>query len=328
MRLAGKPRVTIEHSDLGEAARVESKPLHLTATCTVNPGSSSGVNQVALQNPLGTPMEIHEIKWSALAAITSTVVGAGLDNYVTRVNGAALRCRLDLGKIEITNGYVPVCLFGKCDHPSQEQKFGGGTSSANGYSRLEFRWKLSHPLFIPAGGLLSPTFEHGGQITAPIDVRIGYSARSLPAGYKPSKIILPWVASYISPTFDLAEDSTFNSSELDLVNKWDSPLTVDRLTGRLSVFDTRYVVVFDSPFMALAATSLRLMDSAGNAIVRNLTPLSHVFHNPTKSWEMRAVLPPLGYYQAFFQNAAYPVVGTENQFLAQTLVGLVGTREA
>jgi len=307
---------------------VETKPLHLTATCTINPGSSSGVNAVALQNPLGTPMEIHEIKWSAVTLNNATNSSALKAQQLTKVNGAALRCRLDLGKIEITNGYIPVCLFGKGDHASNEailQRLGTVPSPTDGYSRLEFRWKLSHPLYIPAGGLLAPSFEHGGQIDAPIDVRVGFSARSLPAGHKPSKLILPWVASYISPSFDLTEDVIFQSSELDLVNKWDSPLTVDRISGRLSVFDNTSVGVFDSPWMGLVALKTRLVDSAGNAIVRSMTPFSHVFHNTMKGWEMKATLPAQGYYQAFFQNTGQNT--TENRFFAQALVGIVGSRE-
>lgn len=306
----------------------ESKPLHLTATCTINPGSSSGVNAVALQNPLGTPMEIHEIKWSALALSNPTQTSGLKASLLSKVNGAALRCRLDLGKIEITNGFIPVCLFGKGEHESMESVLMrvGSITPADSYSRLEFRWKLSHPLFIPAGGLLVPSFEHGGQITAPIQVRIGYSARSLPMNYRPTKLILPWVASYISDSFDLSTAATFNSSELDLVNKWDSPLIVDRLSGRLSVFDNQFVAVFDSAYMGLKALNVRLVDSAGNAIVRAVSPFSHVFHNTFKTWETKSVLPAKGYYQAFFGSTAQSGIASA-RYLAQALVGLVGSRE-
>lgn len=332
MRLAAiPPKVSVVHPDSGAKSklRVESKPLHLTATCTVQPGSSSGVNAVALQNPLGTPMEIHEIKWSVLVnAAAASFAANSLLLAMTKANGSTLRCRFDLGTIEITNGYVPVSLFGKSAHESAEailQRL--SPAATTGYTRLEYSWKLSTPLYIPAGGVLAPTFEHSGQLPYALDVRIGYVVRSLPRDYKPSKVILPWVAAYASPTFDMSAASIFNSSELDLANKWDGPLVVDRLAGRFSVFDNSLTAIYDSPFMGLANLNMRLVDSFGNAIVRGLTPFSHIFHNHTKTWEMHATLPAKSYYQAFFNYAATVAV-TANTYFGQALVAVVGSREA
>src|SRR3972149_2029811 len=117
-----------------------TSPIHLTATTTLASNSSGGVNAIALKNPIGRPMEIHEIKFQLTMEEPSTRLA---------FKGIIVGCKLDLGKIPITNGFIPIAIFGKGPMADLGGEFSSGSdttgappgpSSANSFG--EYSWEI------------------------------------------------------------------------------------------------------------------------------------------------------------------------------------------
>lgn len=269
-----------------------TSPLHLTAVGVVSRGGG-GVNAIALKNPLGQPMEILEIKWD-LWADTSTVVP------VVSL-GASVNCKLDLGKYPITNGAVPVWNFGRSENLQNEIALVEVPPCVCTYN-----WRLPRPLYIPAGAVLSPVFEHTGLIDQDINVRISYSCRNIdPRQAPPKRVSLPYVSSWTSDSFSGAEAGTDSSDETELVNIFSEPLRIQRFVGRLVCFFNDADPFFSEGIATLASPGfsnvvandkwfIRMRDSNGNQIVRSYTPFRMIFDELTRAWDLEngAVMDP------------------------------------
>lgn len=229
--VTGQPSALYGGDYLGE-------PISLTAGSIVKANSTAAVNTRALRNPTGAPMEIHEIRFEAAIDDTSTSAGERMVEYITP---GVMGVDLSLGSMPLTNGFVPAWLLGRGTHLREE----GGVGS-NG-KRVLHTWRLSRPMYVPAGGVVTPTLQHRGGITQPLDMRITLSGRSLVGQRKPTRSFLPYATSYVSKTFDANSlRDTDESRELDLVNPSSEPLMVERFTGRLLV-STRYTATGYSP---------------------------------------------------------------------------------
>jgi hypothetical protein len=313
-------------------------PIFLTASTPLPSNSQGGVNAQALKNPLGTPMEIMEIRWQVFGSVGSGVLPATLIPI-----GGAIGCKLVLGNIELTNGFIPLWLFGRCDNVfADDSKINGVLGVFNTNYYCEMVWRLPQPLFVPAGAVLQPTFQHYGYGALPMTVTISYCARSLKANASPPALMpVPWVSKYISKSMDYAFVDNDTSQETDIINPYDVPVHLQRMTGRVvtQMYDTLGLITrftdsdalntnviapgFDEPNI-----TVRIVDSAGNPIVRNATRIRQVFHNTTRSWEMSAgtTMPPNSFYNvvlAQVAGAAGALIVTQRQ----VHIAAVGWRE-
>lgn len=300
-------------------------PIHLTARTTIASNSSGGVNAISLKNPLGQPMEILEIKFQLFQEVNSNANMGGV-----------IACKLDLGKFSLTNGFVPVWLMGRSENLWAEaiqdpNVLGDAANCTN-----EFTWRLAQPLYVPPGAVLVPTFQHRGLVQQDVQVRISYSARSIPPGTPPpKKIVLPYAAAWVSNTFDANESGVDNSLETDLTNPFDEPLTIQRFSGRVVLFN-----LSTSPPQVLEAGAtgetvgtyqydVRLIDSFGRPIIRNLVPFRLAFSGVTRSWEVdNALMDPRSFILAYVRKNVPFQGNTTSNVLTQAMVGLVGHRVA
>lgn len=288
-------------------------PIHLSASIVLNSGSSGSVSPAVLKNPMGQDMEILEIKFE-LSAVNAKSAGLG---------GTVLTS-LALDALKITNAAVPLWGFGRAENLTGERK-----NSLNGATRgfLSYSWRLPRPLFVPAGSAVIPDFTHRGDIPDAVNVRVGYSARTVKT--KPRVVYIPWVARYISKSFDLSEAITDSSNELDLVNPHKEVLHLQRFTGRTmvqSVSGGTQTVAENNPLLTSRYLKMRMVDSYGRPVVRTFSPFGSVFAAGSRSWEMDngAMLDPQSFYIVDLTKEA---MAPEVTSYGQAQIAVVGWRE-
>lgn len=304
-------------------------PVHLTAAATLASNTTGGVNTVALKNPLGVAMEIHQIKWM--------ISGASGSNNQDNIFGGIIACKLDLGTNPVTNGFVPTWLFGRPEDLSSETRVG-----VTGQATSFFSWRLPRPLYIPAGAVLTPTFQHRGLLSTPLTTRISYVGKSLiNKRLQPRKLYIPYVASYISPNFDFTPSTSVaassESTETDLVNPHKEPLFLQRFTGRLQTYINSINGLVNMTETAAqfadTRTTMRMVDSNGRPVVQSFTQFRQAFAGATRSWDLDngAVMDPNSYYKAFLKTNPVGLTWFSSAnitaVLQQAHIGLVGWRE-
>lgn len=299
-----------------------SSPLHLTATTTLGSSSSGGVNSISLKNPLGYAMEILGMKWQLRAP--------GNTEDTPNILGGIIGCKLDLGKWAITSGFVPVWNFGRTENLTNEVQFNVVDPDAG--SAQEYNWRLPRPLYVPAGAVLIPTFQHRGLIADPITIRISYEARSIsPNAQTPKTIALPYVASYISSTFTGNEAGEAASVETDLVNPFQDPLILQRFIGRLQIFDAETLEAAEANLAERVGHRLlyvKMRDMNGRDLIRNYTPFRMAFDSLTRSWEMEhgEQMDPESFYSVLLRKDAATFNPYTENYLIQAFISMVGWR--
>lgn len=311
--------------------QLPSDPIHLTATATVPSNSTTGVNAAALKNPMGGAMEIHQIKWELQIPSASVT-------FTGSVTGGVIGCKLEMGGHPLTNGFIPVWSFVKPNSILDEILMNTGATAAGQVS--VFTWNLARPLYVPPGVTVTPAFQHRGLFQAAVNVRISYGGRSFRAKTAaPKKVNVPYASVYISKNFDANAADTDQSTELDIINPFDTPLKLQRLTGRCQFQDSNrggnlyidegYNGATSGPTPGEEMLSVRIFDSNGRPIVRNATIFRSVFSTITRSWEMDngAVMDPESYYRVLLTKAAPLAGASSDPVFCQAFVGAVGWRE-
>lgn len=295
-------------------------PIHLSAAVQLQPGASSGVPAQALMNPMGQDMELLEVKFEISGASDLAVNERGVPF------GGSIAADMTLGSYKVTMGSVPVWNFGRAENLGAETKVDSSQSTSyNAYS-----WRLPRPLFVPAGAVLAPTFNHLGITSGTLNVRVGYTARTVVK--TPRVAYVPWVASYNSKVFNpITTAASDQSQPQQLVNDTGQVFHLQRFTGRTMFYAPSGRLTTDQPYaLAARALTMRLVDSYGRPIVRTYTPFGSVFQQLTKSWELEEVgaeLDPGGYYRVFLKKAAMTMGGDYETAQAQAFVSMVGWRE-
>ncbi len=291
-----------------------ASPVHLSASLVLASGSSGTVAAAALKNPMGQDMELLEIKFE---------LSGNFQNSTAAVFGGTIWCELVMGGVKLTNGSIPVWNFGRAENLEGESKSDGTDS----LTFLSYSWRLPRPLFIPAGAAVTPNFVHTGYVSDSINVRIGYSCRTV--FVKPKTICVPWVAKYVSKVFNpLTTAGVDNSIELDLVNSNPEPLNLQRFVGRTLALTASGAAGEDFPrSFGSQYLTMRMTDSYGRPIVRNFTPFRSVFCALTRSWEMEngAQLDPEAYYLVNLKLGAIGLAASGT--IGQAMISMVGWRE-
>ncbi len=295
-------------------------PLHMTATVRVQANSQAAPNTVNLQNTTGQYIEILEIKWE----LTPTVIGI--------FSGAVMGCQLNLGNIPITNGFVPVWNFG----PGRAFEYEIGSNTPGLLVPIQYNWKLPRPLLIPPGGVLAPMFQHRGLVPADVDVRISYACRVCPINHVvPKDVPVPYAAFYASKIFQVFDNTntdTDTSNELDLVNRFNSPLRINRFTGRIDQFanvigpwglaNTHSDVLFNQ--LGSRFLSVRMTDSRGEPIIPNPTLFRQAFCGPTRTMDVDFIMEPKTFYKATLDRSVSTEINNPPTLYGQAFIGMVG----
>ncbi len=290
----------------------QGSPIFLSASEAVDPFSEASLSAHALKNPSGEAMEIREIRFQ-------------VNNDDDEIGGANMSCRLDLGKLPLTSGFIPIWNFGRGEDMVGEtlETVGAGDKDR------QFRWKLPRPLFIPAGGSLSAKLKHEGGITAALTGRVSYLGRTLPKGAPiPKKLAVPYISFYRSKAFSGSSADTDESSESDLQNPFDVPLMVERFTGRVATFYDGSSYEYLYPEIEMDLLTLKMIASNGWPLVRDYSVFGGVFDPSTRSWECPHLLDPGAFYKLQYSKlAASPGSGFGAGYSFRALVSMVGWRE-
>lgn len=306
-------------------------PVCLYAKTTVAIGAIATPDADDLQNHFDCPIQIEEVR--LLFFLNYVLSGAGSAAEGSTLAGL-VRMQLKMGRIDLTNGFVPSWLLGPRLQVATELTTGqvvlGGNQTLWDYQR----WKLPVPMIVPAGATLLPTFYYllpDGTISltrsgnSPITVHVALIGRSLPRGKMPKRIRVPYASAFIANTATGGQQS----QDDQLVNKFDVPLHVQWLTGRMaaqptapgvkeawaSVEDARSVTNVGS-----GTYNLMIKDNAGYSIVGTMTNFFDVFPRDRKGLVVNRVLAPRGWYVAFFEDKP-----TVSQNLP--MIGMIGWRE-
>lgn len=324
---------------------VLSDPLIFTAEAIVNTNAGGSINTAALANPHGMPMELLEMRFRV--APNNNETDSTSFNAVT---GQSIGVKMDLGNIPIIDSGVPISQFSSFRDTSEfgSQQFSPSPADNPRVVPNSYFWRLKYPLYIPAGGVAVPSFEHLGQNPFPVKVAVIYICRTIPSGMKtPSRLMVPWVGSFNSKAFDQLTDtpaSSERSSELDLLNPFKVPLEVVKITGRATLIrgggefsggpipDIAIEEIMQ--FRARLAT-VRIRSSRGDDIVRTPTPFNGLFPLGWREWGIAGqwLMRPGEFYKARLDVAAMDFVTStaDNESLAfpgrvQFSMGLVGYR--
>lgn len=277
-------------------------PMVLSAQITIAANRAAGEigfgNTTQLENPFQAPMWLEEIRVSYTWNSSDT---SEVDEW------AGFGLKLELGKLPITNGFVPLPLFGKVLSDSV-LNVGSGASNDTTLSRMCFTWKLPRPLFIEARQLLKPTLYVPTMGSVAKTVTLSYHCRPLPKGTPSPKMLqVPWVTSYKPANLALGgSDQTDFSAPSDLFNPWNEELHVQRFLGRFLVIDDNSEL---DGSMTVASAQINLTtgalvcgtlitaeDSFNNILIRDRTPFAHVFDAIDRAWTVNCICPPKGFY--------------------------------
>jgi hypothetical protein len=236
--------------------------------------------------------------------------------------GGVIACDFALGNRKLTASPVPIWLFDPTINLPSE------TPAITNIVGNLHQWTPRHPIYVPPGEYLSPTFFHRGFLNSDILVGITYEGRSLPRGVVPENVAYPYVATYISDAmaFDGATH-TAASVETDLNNDSDSPLHVDYFTGEAMMFLRAIVLYYVLPSWPPIANQflLTMARSDGYEIVRDPLYLHQIFNPHTRRMEiLNHTMPPKSYYNV---GVTLNTAAALNNAVGQVQIAMIGWRE-
>ena len=277
-------------------------PILLSASVTIGQGQQLEISDpTALTNPSRNAMLLDEIRIRVLEIQEPLLI----------------RAQFRLGRVPLTNGFVPIGCFGKSLLPGDA---------------TQFTWKLPRPMYIPPGEFLAAQFQYASDVVAAFPsaspvVQVLYCGRSLASDFpRPAEIDVPWVAAFIPPPrASGVADYIDVSTESDLVNPFDVPVKVQRFIGFFfgSASSVKEAVGF-ADLTGAAYMTVRAADSRGRIMVRDSTPFSHLFSHIDKSWDVNTVLEPHGFY-LFQLDRAYSTYTALSKL--QACISMVGSRK-
>lgn len=282
-----------------------------------------------LRNPLRTPM------WLDSIVITPQYLTTPQTSFGASQALGDLQIRLTLGREPLTNGFVPVMTLDKIPNVSRgfNPNVGVTTPQVTALGAWSYIWRFKRPLFVPANGYVVPEFFNTGktQNVTYSNIVLTYRGRSLPAGFQPKEVHIPWNTAFVGAVRDLDSpaDWTEQSKETDLVNPFDEPLKTSRMNGVVCVsgFPSWYTPTNNFFFIDQEYITVRMTDSMGGIIVRDPTPFGHLFQPLCASWPLSTVMQPHQNYLVMLDlnlNVSFAGIFASNKL--QPLIAISGYR--
>jgi len=306
-----------------------TSPLLLSTDVSLVNGASAVPDLAQLSSPFREPILIDEVRFiitSPLTTVTQATGDFSLDF------GAAIQCRFRVGRVEISEGHVPVWLYGTSmqQHNTTVEVVTDtpGVQVEVVQTFAHYRWKLPVPLLVPSGSVLIPNFRRidGAGFTFPgaANVNISYAGRYVDPGLPLPKLIqVPWVSAF-APTMPVA---FYKTGERELSNILDVPVRVQRFTGRIFAqigvgIDTQVLEATDNGTSTPGGFMVGMKDSYGREVIKDLTPFSSVFDEQRRAWTFDKILGPREQYVMTIYNG---LVDPDVAMVPQ--VALIGWRE-
>jgi hypothetical protein len=189
--------------------------------------------------------------------------------------------------------------------------------------------------------VLSAIVHPSGQNQQPLNADVIYIARSWDPTMKlPLKAKMPWAANFVSDVLQWISNQpkqSFESTSLDIVNPYKSPLELARLSGRISFSQLSdstnmytWPIVEDPVYFRSLIVNVRLRSSRGFDIAREPTSFDSLFPYNWRTWEIpeKWQMAPGEFYRAHFDVAQAPSgIGMSNSGQGQISIGLTGYRD-
>lgn len=308
--------------------QLPNRPLLLSTRFTVNANSvASPPDEVALIPAFNEPLFLDEIRF----------------NYISQANGT--RPENDI-RVELTMGgsqqltHLPIPLAALNTSPQPSNLTTGPTATGLGvlYTPTNgVTFRLPKPMYLGAANTVDRLIPriHNNTSTA-ITMTVSYACRRAENGVQPEDNWFPYIASYISPSFQLNSSTApflFESSPNDLVNPYSVPLLVDRLVGFIGTNSALPANGYNSRVYVGELINCRLLDTNGRPVVRDLTAFNALFNLQNNAWQARGLIRPHEYYIAqisYDNNAAANLVvpGLLGTPVTTANIVLIGSRRA
>lgn len=277
--------------------QLPNRPL-LLSTRFVVPANSvrSPSDEFALVPAFDEPLFLDEIRFN--------FVNKSLD---TRPEND-IRVELTMGgSVQLTHLPVPLAALNTSPQPFNLTTIPltvGGTSGLIYTPRNGVTFRLPKPMYLNATNFVDKLIPKIHNNTAQeITMTVSYACRRAQKGIQPAENWYPYIASYRTPNFELTPTSIpflFESTPNDLVNPYSVPLLVDRLVGFIGT-DTPVSDVatgYQNRSYVGELLNVRLLDTNGRPVVRDLTPVNALFNLQNNAWQARGMLRPHEYYIA------------------------------
>lgn len=315
-------------------AKQASYPVLLsTSVVCANGGSIITPDADDLQSDHQRDIQIEEIRFlvSVNSNLSVPTIGA-----VEALPSSRVRVRLKMGRLDLTNGFIPLCLLGP-----RITSFYGAISGDDAYDGLPGfftaagntaqtvwdyqRWRFPRPLIVPHGSTLLPQFQvlqpDGTTIlstkgNASYTVYVAMIGRTFDREL-PKKMPVPYATAWIADPVSKG----LQSSDDQLVNKFNVDLHLQRFVGRV-VSEIANGLWVDSG-SGFPVIQLTLNDSSGYQLVESTIDWSDVFNQARKTFNASGVLGPRQWYKARINTAALPIGGPGNI----PMISLIGWRE-
>ncbi len=283
-------------------------PVLLSAAVSVSANNAATPDSEQLSYPFRKAIIIEEIRWT----IRTTVETATPLNI-----GALVYARMQFGQKYLMRDAVPIWLLGTIISGGVgEEESSPELDTATCYS--SYRWRLPEPLYLEAGEILRSTFSRGNDGYSPFIVQVTYVGKTVaPSQPRPRIIAVPYAASFVTTLGQTYQQS----NEKHLFNPFDTPLRVQRFTGRVLNVEGAGIAVSRmalTPSTAGGYVTLLINDSWGGKMVNNNTGPSDIFDFLRAAWTVDTIMPPKGVYEI----RAWNIAAT-----APVHVGMIGVRE-
>ncbi len=208
-------------------------PVILSDSGTLNAGSTFTPNSDRMQNIYRQPIQIEEMR-----VLLSLLNPVNPQNTGLFSLGALTRVRIDVGRKQITNGYVPLGVLGPREQPAMTPWFVKFTAANNSAFYDYYKWRLPTPMPLDIGTPFLPTFQwiapnnaiastQGGNNNSLL-VNVSLVGRSIGGGVMPKSARVPYVSAFI-PTAGETQ-----SNDRDLRNIFsDRPILVQRMCAKI-----------------------------------------------------------------------------------------------
>jgi len=301
-------------------------PIFLSEVITVPPGARVSVVSSRIQNPFRAPMLVDEIRYRVISSSSEFGMLQGF---------WALRARHFLGRVPLTQDFVPIGSLAKSLGPTEDTGFPFPPALPTlGW----YTWKLPKPLYVPATELLTTEIFNAAVSNSifpdeTFEIQVSYAARTLPVDTPPpAKVYVPWACFFEAPSFSEDGFDIVSSTEAHINNPFNEELYVQRFIGR-AIFNwgppAPGLPVGAAEFNSLFAwttsrfTTVRASDSFGRILARDPIPWTQMFYFPTRSWTVNTKLQPKGFYLFELTRDYTGIEPPPNSFL----ISMIGHRE-
>lgn len=316
-------------------------PLLLATNVQVPIGGVVSANADELTNDFEQDVQLEEIRFIV------SVNGARF-NATNAVSmgalGSLVRAQIKMGRLDLTNGYVPIWLLGTRYQAAMEAMTGFSdlVATPNRTAVWEYhRWRFPKPLLVPQGAAISCSFTYltptGRQgplafaVDSPLNVWVAVAGKALSKRIaRPSKIPVPY-ATYWAPKMGEGV-----SGDDALFNKFPVPLYVQRFVGRVAEcpppLDPGNLGIIGVPdqeiwFESWAAPNLTIKASTGYDVVGDMTAWQDVFNPARCALEAGMVIDSRDWFTVTVDAPPVLVPGQYIRGIVVPGVSLVGYRE-